>query len=106
MTSHTCHKCGQFFNRDTLDKCPNCGTFVSDRDFWEKPDPYYEKLRRRDVLFFRSLKPENKKKLSEACSLTIDFLRQKLKLKKWESYFVVKMLFEEFPLDELIKEVD
>ena len=67
---------------------------------WEKPDPYYQTLH---TLFVRSLKPENKEKLSEACAKTIDFLKA-LKLKKWEMYFVVETLYKEFPLDELIKE--
>lgn len=68
---------------------------------WDKPDPYYDTL---FTLFMRSLKPENKKKLSEACNMTIDFLRTTLNLKKWESYFVVKTLYREFPMKELIDE--
>jgi len=26
MTIYDCKKCGRFFNSETLDECPNCGT--------------------------------------------------------------------------------
>jgi len=77
---------------------------LSEKEFkidWDKPDPYYETLH---TLFYRSIQPETKLKLSDACCKTIDFLRKQLKLKKWETYLVVQTLFEEFPKDELLKE--
>lgn len=51
-------------------------------------------------LFFRTLTDDDKERLNKACSQTIDFLRQRLALEKWECYFVVKILFEEFPFAE------
>jgi len=60
-------------------------------------------MKEEKTIFYRKLDLEEKAKLNQACSLAIDFLHQKLKLKKWECYFVVKTLYEEFPLEELAK---
>ena len=74
---------------------------MTDRIQWDKLSRTSDPNR---ILFVRSLTSEKKEKLSKACSATIDFLLTKLKLKKWECYFVVKTLFEEFPVDQLIEE--
>ncbi len=54
------------------------------------------------TLFFRKLTDENKKKLTEACNKIVDFIGT-LGLEVWEQYFVIKTLFEAFPVEETRK---
>jgi hypothetical protein len=53
------------------------------------------------TLFYRKV---DGPKMDAACSRTIDFLRQELKLEPHECFFVVQTLYKEFPKECLVKQ--
>lgn len=54
------------------------------------------------TLYFRKLSLEDKALVNAGCSACISLLYKKMKLEKWQCYLVVKTLFQEFPMEELL----
>ena len=53
------------------------------------------------TFFFRTLTSFDRALIDRACCKVIDLLHTELKLEKWQCLYVVKTLYEEFPLEEL-----
>jgi len=52
-------------------------------------------------LYYRELKDKDKKIIDKGCTACIDLLYNKMKLKKWQCYLVVKTLYDSFPREYL-----
>ena len=50
---------------------------------------------------YKKLTEEQKEKFNTITNEVIDFLRSEKKLEIWECYFIIKALFESFPIEDL-----
>lgn len=67
------------------------------RKAWKPLKPDY-------TFFVRHLDKTKQKQLSNACNEVIELLRVDLSLKQWECYFVVKTLYDSFPMEGIVDE--
>ena len=72
------------------------------KDIWTNPD-YADPRMKVEFLLFRKLTPEVKTRLSECSDKVIDYMRNTLKLEKWECYLLAETLYKSFPVEELLE---
>jgi len=73
-------------------------------DLFINPEKYQSPRMKANFLLWKKFTPELKKKLSKCSSQLIDYMRKELQLETWECYWLVRTLFEEFPIESLLEE--
>lgn len=71
------------------------------KDIWTNPE-YADPRMKVNFLLFRKLTPKKREELSKCTDKIIDYMRKVLNLDKWECYYLVGILKDSFPIEELI----
>ena len=74
------------------------------KDLFTNSEKYASPHMKANFMLYRKLTPEKREQLQGQICKIIDYMRKELKLEKWECYYLVTILHDEFPVEELFVE--